>query len=55
MSNVEYHEKVIEIIDELLLKKKLAEMFTEKTGQNSLERKVIDEQIKILEQRKNKI
>ncbi|WP_373553434.1 hypothetical protein [Haliscomenobacter sp.] len=55
MSNVDYHEKVIEIIDELLLKKKLAEMFAEKTGRNSLERKVIDEQIKILEQRKNKI
>lgn len=50
-SNPEYHEKVIEIIDEPLLKRKLVQLFSKKTGKLNLEQKVIEEQIKELRKR----
>lgn len=54
-SDLDYHLKVIEIIDEPLIQKKLSEMFTEKTGRNDLELKIVDAQIKLLEERKNEL
>lgn len=48
---IEYHKKVIDIIDEPIIKQKLYEMFTEKTGINTHEEEVIKEQIKRLQER----
>ncbi len=47
----EYHRKLIEIIDEPLIKRKLSAMYSEKTGINYLEENVLEEQIKVLNQR----
>ncbi len=54
-SDADYHRKVIETIDEPLIKKKLSEMFAEKTGQNDLELKVVEAQIRMLEERKKEL
>lgn len=54
-SDADYHRKVIETIDEPLIQKKLSEMFAEKTGQNDLELKVVEAQIRMLEERKKEL
>lgn len=53
--DADYHQRVIENIDEPLIRKKLSEMFAEKTGQSLLELRVIEEQIRMLEERKKEL
>jgi hypothetical protein len=54
-SDADYHQMVIEIIDEPLIQKKLSEMFSIKTGKNLVEERILTEQIKNLTERLNRI
>jgi hypothetical protein len=47
--DVEYHRKVIDLIDEPIIKKKLSSMFSEKVGDSAFEQSVIIKQMKRLE------
>jgi energy-coupling factor transporter ATP-binding protein EcfA2 len=49
----EYHRKVIALIDEPIIHRKLAEMFTEKTGRSVIEEQSIESQIETLQKRLN--
>ncbi|MBV6427788.1 MAG: hypothetical protein KIPDCIKN_02310 [Haliscomenobacter sp.] len=53
--NLEFHQKLIQLIDEPLIQKKLSEMFAEKTGKNIVEEKIIEGQIEALQKRLDKI
>lgn len=48
-----YHQKIIELIDEPLIQKKLSELYTAKTGRNLVEEKILETQIGVLQEKLN--
>jgi predicted ATP-binding protein involved in virulence len=54
LQNVNYYKKLIKMIDEPIIQRKLAEMFDDKTNEN-FQVEVIDDQIKKLQELKNRL
>ncbi|WP_128330112.1 AAA family ATPase [Apibacter sp. HY039] len=52
---LKYYKKVIELIDEQIIKLKLAEMISELVEDKEFQRKLINEEIKFLEQKKKEL